>query len=236
MSDLFAFDLADGLASGQCPLCHALDVHLRRWLESFWREGRRDPGARERFYAAGGFCRRHAWALHELAGVEGVGVAVADVYGRLAERDLATLDGLLRARRGPRKRAGARLQRRRDCSACVEEAEALPRKAQFLLELLSDAPGRSRYEAGHAVCFAHLVAALEVAGGDDDAGRYLLDDWRRRLEELRGRLHEYDRKRDHRYVAERREEDERAWIDIVEHYTGSLPRSLDLEQRTTRSE
>ena len=61
MSDVFTFDLADGFASGACPICHAVALDERRWLDSFWREGWRDPETRRKFYgggsAGGAFCR-----------------------------------------------------------------------------------------------------------------------------------------------------------------------------------
>lgn len=221
MSDLFTFDLEDGLAAGNCPLCFALDRHLRRWLDEFWREGRQSAPARKRFYAGGGFCPAHAWLFRELVAAGGSGAAIADVYGRLAEQDVASLDEALTGRR---RRGGGSLadvlRRGAGCSACGEAAAALPRKAEFLLGLLETSPGRERYARSAGVCHAHLLALLDEAGRREDLGRFLLEDWRHRLADVRRRLAEYDRKRDHRYAAERTEDDERAWTDVIRRYAG----------------
>ena len=220
MSDLFTFELADGLASGRCPLCYAVASDVRRWLDSFWREGRQDRGARKRFYAAGGFCQRHAWLLHELVAAHS-GAAIADVYGHLAEHDLAALEVLL-AKNGKRRRPDwRRLQRGARCSACIEEADALDRQAQFFLELLATDTGRRRYQRARGVCFPHLLALLENADNDERLARYLLEDWRRRLDDVRRRLAHFDRTRDHHFAAERRDEDERSWTDVIHHYVGA---------------
>jgi hypothetical protein len=223
VSDVFSFDLADGLASGQCPLCYAVACDERRWLDSFWREGRQNPDARKRFYAGGGFCRRHAWLLHELVATDGSGAAIADIYGNLAEQDLATIDNVDGSSRDRRKPLHARLQRTAACSACSEEAEAVVRKAYFFLELIATEAGRRRYERSRGVCFTHLLSLLQAAGKDDTAVLYLLGDWRRRLTELRQRLADFDRKRDHRYADERRDDEQRSWTDIIHHYVGGPP-------------
>lgn len=221
MTDLFAFDLEDGLASGECPVCFALVLHMRRWLDAFWREGRQSPEARERFYAGGGLCRSHAWQLHELVSAGGgSGAAIADLYGRLAEHDLAALDELLDGRRSRLRAAASELQANVPCFACAEEAEALPRKAEFFLELLATGAGQDRYARSAGVCRPHLLAVLEVAGRREESVRFLLEDWRRRLGDLRRRLADYDRTRDYRFAAERTAEDERSWTDVIGVYVG----------------
>jgi hypothetical protein len=218
VSDIFSFELADGLASGACPLCYALDVDIRRWLDFFWREGRQNTEARKQFFAGGGFCRRHAWQLHASL-ADHSGAAIADLYGRLAERDQALLDDLL-AHRAPPRKALQRLLRPRECAACVWESEALERKASFFLDLLATDAGRERYERSRGACFGHLLALLEAVE-DDELGTYLLADWRQRLEQLQRRLARYDRTRDHRYIRERTADDERSWTDVIHQYAGT---------------
>jgi hypothetical protein len=176
MGGLFTFDLDDGLASGCCPICYALALDERRWMESFWREGRQGKAARERFYAGGGFCTRHAWLLHELALAGSSGVAVADVYGGLAGRDIAALE---RRHELPARKAR--------CSACVARDEALTRKAEFLLELMATESGRARYTRSRGLCFGHLGAMLDLAG-EGELADFVLDDWRRRVDDVRERL------------------------------------------------
>lgn len=220
MTDLFGFDLADGLASGECPVCFAMRRHSRRWLDSFWREGRQDPATRMRFYAAGGFCAAHAWLLHDIVGDSGA--AIADVYGRLAEQDLARIDKLL-ARRRARRLPADFLRRPAACLVCAEEAEALPRKSEFFLELLATEAGREHYRGSTGLCYDHLLSALATAGDRERLARWLLEEWRIRLAELRRRLAEYDRKRDHRYAAERRDDEREALTDVVRRYVGPAP-------------
>jgi hypothetical protein len=217
VTDLYSFELADGIASGECPLCYAIAGDVRRWLDSFWREGRQSPEARRRFFASGGFCPRHAWLLHDLL-AEHSGAAIADLYGHLAERDLATIDHLL-AKQRLRKLAQP-LRRQAQCAACTEEADALDRKTTFLLELLATETGARGYERSCGLCYTHLVMVLDAAGDDDPVARFLLAEWRRRLEELRDRLAVFDRTRDYRYAAERTASDERSWTDVIHHYVG----------------
>ena len=223
VNDLFSFDLVDGLASSECPLCYAIDSEVRRWLDSFWREGRQSHDARRRFFTGGGFCRRHAWILCELLS-QYSGAAIADLYGRLAEHDLSRLAQVISQRRQGAK-ASRHLQRRAICSACEEEGEVLERKAAFLAELLSDATGRARYECSYGVCYPHLLALIAATDGDESLTRYVLNDWSRRLSGLRRRLAEYDRTRDYRYASERSRVDERSWEEVVQQYVGAPPRA-----------
>jgi len=214
MTDLFAFDVNDGLASGRCPLCHAAQADFERWIDSFWREGRKDPAARRRFYDGGGFCARHAWLLHDRIADHGKsGAPIADLYGALADRDLAELERGVPQRHGP-------------CSACVAESEALERKTHFLLELLSSPTGRERYERSQGLCFRHLASAVERCEKDRRMRGYLIAEWRNRLSDVRARLEEFDRKRDHRFAAEMGEDDRQAWSDVIRRYAGEreLPR------------
>jgi hypothetical protein len=203
VSDLFRFDLADGFASGRCPICHAVALDERRWVESFRREGRRDPEARTRFWAGGGFCARHASLLSELVAESGSGAAVADVYGALADRDLAELDAVVSGR--SRKTRHATLSRTADCSACVAAADALERKVHFFLELLGTFAGRARYEPSAGLCRTHLESVVGYAGRDEETALYLIGEWRQRLAAVRQRLHEDERG---------------SWPDIIRLYVG----------------
>jgi len=220
MTDLFGFDLQDGLESGHCALCFAMARHTRRWLDSVWKEGRRDPETRKRFYASGGFCPRHAWLLRELVGESDA--AIADLYGHLADKDLARLHDEL-GRRRQRRRCADVLRREADCSACTEETEALPRKCVFLLELLATDSGREKYERSAGVCLLHLVDLLDAAEHVEGDSRYLLQDAQRRLSELRGRVADYDRTRDYRWAHERRQSDRQVCTEIIEQYVGAQP-------------
>src|SRR5207247_4233966 len=66
LPDIFGYDIVEGLRRSGCPLCRVEAIDDGRWMGSFWREGKQDANARRHFYAAGGFCRDHAWLLHRL--------------------------------------------------------------------------------------------------------------------------------------------------------------------------
>lgn len=221
MPDIFGYDIVEALRRSGCPLCRADAIDDRRWMNSFWREGKQDPGTRRRFYAAGGFCRHHAWLLHWLVAAEAAGAAIADIYGSLAERDIAWLDEL-RARldRGKRRRE-APPGRSGRCPACVAHEAATKRKVHFFVELLSEPEVRPRYRSSGGLCFDHLARALEHAlDTDEEVARFLLNDWRERLVAVRDQLAEFDRKRDHRYAAEPRGEEQSSWTEVIRRYVG----------------
>jgi hypothetical protein len=223
VSDLFSFDLADGFVSGRCPICYALAVDERRWLDSFWREGRRDPDTRRRFYSTGGFCASHAWLLHQLAVDADAGSAVADVYGGLAAHDLSELDGLISGgipRR--RKGGGSVLHRVGECSACVAGAEALERKVHFFLVLLGREVGRERYERSAGLCLVHLRAAIAVDECGGETGLFLVRDWRRRVAAASERLAEFDPTRKPQHAGSG-EDVRRPWTDLIRLYVGDPP-------------
>lgn len=226
MPDFFSYELVEAMVRPGCPVCAALDVADKRWIDSFWREGRFDRGARRRFYAAGGFCREHAWRLHESVEKAAAGSAIADVYGNLAGMDLDRLaevsDGLASARR----RRRLHLTRKAECPACVERKRDLERNAYFLTEALQEESVRGRYVRSDGLCFEHLAAVAEYASTEaPDVAAFLLDDWRRRLTELRDQLAEYDRKRDYRYKHEPRGDEQHSWTDAIARYAGRPPRS-----------
>jgi len=223
VSDLYGFDLDDAIESGQCVLCHVVARAERRWLDSFWREGRRDPSARQKFYAAGGFCRRHAWLLQELVASAGTGAPIADVYGALANRDLPILDTVIEGLDRPLRSPARRLRRPKPCPACADAAEAERRKAHFLLEMLAQPPARNRYRRSGGLCFSHLRLVLEESSGDAELRCFVARDFRRRLDDLRRRLEAYERSRDHRYRGTADSAALASWTDVVRLYAGEQP-------------
>jgi hypothetical protein len=211
MPTIFTDEVTAAMSSKGCPLCRVTADDDRRWLEIFRREARRDADLRHGFFAAGGFCRRHAWALHDSAEAA---LAVADVYGALADRDLASLDGFDRRRRRSLRRTGR-------CPACVAGEEALERKVFFFLQALATETVGQRYVTSDGLCFAHLAAVIEQAGGDDERTiAFLVEDWRGRLAAVRARLADFDRKRDHRYAHERRGDEQDSVTAVVGRYVG----------------
>lgn len=221
MPDIFGYDIVEALRRSGCPLCRVDAIDDRRWMSSFWREGKQDPGTRRRFYAAGGFCREHGWLLHRLVAAEAAGAAIADVYGSLAERDIVWLDQL-RANldRGKRRRQ-VPLGRSGRCPACVAHEAGGERKVHFFVELLAEPEVRPHYQSSDGLCFGHFLRALEHAlETDEEIARLLLDDWRERLAHVREQLAEFDRKRDYRYAAEPKGEEQGSWTEVIRRYVG----------------
>jgi len=223
LPDIFSYDLIEALGQPGCPLCRALSLDDRRWVDSFWREGKQDPGARTRFFEAGGFCRHHAWLLHHLVAAEGSGAAIADVYGWLATYDLRWLDRIKTSLEGrQRRRRSAVLKRRRPCPACFARDEAVKRKVHFFVDYLREPPVQEVYTNSQGLCFIHLAAVVEHALAADapELALFLLDDWRRRLVEVRLELAEFDRKRDYRYASEPKGAEQRSWTEAIRLYVG----------------
>jgi Family of unknown function (DUF6062) len=221
LPDIFGYDIVEALRRSDCPLCCVETVDDRRWMDSFWREGKQDSGTRRRFYAAGGFCRHHAWLLHRLVAAEAAGAAIADVYGSLAERDIAWLDELRASLARGRRRQRAPLRRGGRCPACVALEAAAERKIHFFVELLAEAAVRPHYEASDGLCFAHLARAVEDAlDTNEDVARLLLDDWRGRLARVHDQLAEFDHKRNYRYAAEPKGDEQRSWTEVIRRYVG----------------
>ncbi len=129
LPDIFGYDILEALRRSGCSLCRVEAIDDRRWMDSFWREGKQDPGTRRRFYAAGGFCRHHAWLLHRLVAAEAAGAAIADVYGSLAERDIAWLDEL----RASREAATASAAPARRALSCLRRVRRRRRAQSPLL-------------------------------------------------------------------------------------------------------
>jgi hypothetical protein len=81
---------------------------------------------------------------------------------------------------------------------------------------------RPLYESSEGLCFGHLARAVEHAldSDEEDIARLLLDDCRERLVRVRDQLAEFDRKRDHRYAAEPKGEEQRSWTEVIRRYVG----------------
>ncbi len=168
LPDIFGYDILEALRRSGCSLCRVEAIDDRRWMDSFWREGKQDPGTRRRFYAAGGFCRHHAWLLHRLVAAEAAGAAIADVYGSLAERDIAWLDELRASLDRGKRRRRAPLRRGGRCPACVASAGDAERKVHFFVELLAEAEVRPHYQSSDGLCVAHFARALAHALDTDE--------------------------------------------------------------------
>ena len=217
--EIFAAFRQDG-----CPLCRTEAVSEGRYIASFLREGWRVRSARAHFNRAGGFCRRHGWELYGAAHEELTGAGVAAVYGQLPKRDLTALDELLAEARGRRWSRTVRDYVRREsrCPACSAMERIRASHASFLVELLGDELGQDTYGASDGLCFNHLrdsvLSALDRRGAEGVA-RYLLEDWRLRLDSLGHQLREYDRKRSYDNP-EPTAAEQCAWTEVIRRYVG----------------
>lgn len=208
-----------------CPLCRSAATSEARYVASLLREGWRDRTARNNFIRAGGFCRRHGWQLYGAAQEEHTGAGVADVYGQLARHDLKALQDLLADSAGRRWSRAVRehLHRDRRCQACNAMERVRQDHASSLVELLGDEPGRDAYRSSDGLCFNHLRDAVLAAlgrRGRDQVCRFLLEDWRSRIQTLSGQLAEYDRKRNYNSPDQPTEAERQSWSAVIARYVG----------------
>lgn len=220
MPDIFSYEIVEALHSTGCPLCRALAIEDVRWVETFRREARNDPAIRADFFAGGGFCRHHAWLFHRLVALAVSPAAIADTYGWLAEQDLEWLDEVERALAGGRRR-GSALERSKTCPACQALCDAVGRKIEIFVGVVSEPDVRARYEHSDGLCFNHLSTVVgQVRESDAECARFLLRDLRRRLQHIRGQLADLERRRDYRYRDEPEGEEQHAWTDVIALYVG----------------
>lgn len=217
--DIFTLELETALAEAGCPLCRVDYIDQRRWMQTFIREGHRDPGVRRRFSASGGFCSAHAELFSEMARQQEKIVVVGVVYRALVDQDLIHLRSLREDARGRRRRelrwhSGV-------CPACFEQERSAESKCFFFCEALADDAFRRRYASSDGLCARHFVSSLEQATERKlPAYEFLIDDWLERLTSLQAGLSEYHRKRDYRYADEPRGEEQQAPIASLRHYAG----------------
>jgi len=224
VADIFTDELQAALGAPGCPVCRVVADSVRRWMDSFSREGRNDRATRGAFFAAGGFCQQHG-LLFETVGQSSRGdTAVADVYRWLADRDIELLAATRSQLARPHRRLRLRLDRHGRCPGCEESDAATQRKLSFLVEALRGSATRERYTSSDGLCVPHLFeAARRTASEQPELSRFLLDDGQRRLTELCAQLDEFDRKRDHRFRHEAKGPEQRAPSDAIRRYLGGVP-------------
>jgi hypothetical protein len=219
--DISNLDLAAALSRRGCPVCRVLAADEERYVATFAREGRFAARARARFFAAGGYCRRHAELLVANAARAQTGMAIVDLYGRLARYDRMRLAALRTSWGGRFRRRVRVLPRSRWCPACVDAEQRLDRKSAFLVDLLAEDGAWSAYAASDGLCLAHLIPVAEAAQRvDTRIADRLLEDWCHRVRDLELELAEYDRKRDYRYAHEPKGEEQDSWRRIIRRYVG----------------
>jgi hypothetical protein len=224
MPDLSNYEIARAFREPGCPLCRVVAADEERSMQQFWRDSRLLPRVRLRFFASGGFCRRHAWLMHDqVMRATSRGGVLTDIYGAMVARDLRRIAMVIDGGRGRIKLAeglGA-LAHRLECRACEELAESTSRRAHFFCQLLREKGMVGSYRASDGLCLPHLEAVLHRCAEDEpELGRVLLADWSDRLAALQGQLAEFERKRDYRHADELRGDEQRAPSDAVRRYAG----------------
>lgn len=196
-----------------CALCRHADRVDRQAAWSFLYEGRDASELLDGVRAAGGFCRHHGDLVLSVAMAGDLTAGLAAVYEYLIAGDRGAI-----AAAGKRRR-GAGLFARGGCPLCRRRRQAESRMAAFVAgRLVLDAQVRRTYEGCDGFCRVHLVEVLD-ATDDADAARWLLADADRRLRALAAGLHEYRRKRDHRFHAEPRGDEQRAPLSARRFYS-----------------
>lgn len=226
LPDLSNYEIARAFHEVGCPLCRVVAADEERSMQQFWRDSRLLPAVRRGFFASGGFCRRHAWLLHEQVMRAGRGGALTDIYDAMLARDAARIATILDGHREQQNVA----ETLRDfvhqtaCRACEEVEATTKRRAYFACNLLQEDGMAAAYRASDGFCFRHLTDVLAAIGdGDSELRLRLLADWGERIAALRNGLAEFERKRDYRHADELRGDEQRAPTDAVRRYAGEQP-------------
>ena len=161
--------------------------------------------------AGGGFCHDHAY---KIAGLSSHQLSVT--YSFIA-KDLA--DKVAKARDNPAgnissggKKAKHRfdlLKRNKPCPVCDTIKFYEKYAAGAVVPLLSEAENRELYQKSTGFCRNHLLQVLDLATPEIED--FLLDDYKRRLEELNDEFQEYFRKLDYRNAWEPKGAEQDTW-------------------------
>lgn len=203
------FRLVEACERPGCPVCRCLEVDARRYLDALLHEQVTDPDLRVRLYGSWGFCNWHAWMLRETSAPAFGSSIISDDLLNLAGRRLERPS--LRPILGPRGPVGWLLRRfgrrrppalvelyrgRSICPACGETAESEARYLQAALEFVDDAQFDEAYARSQGLCVPHVVRALEIGSGREQAATLIartLPKWAELRRDLAGFIgkHEY---------------------------------------------
>lgn len=173
-----------GLAHGECPLCHAAHKAEKQYLWYFFDEYSTGGEELDRLRAAHGFCARHAGGLARIE-VENLKSTLA-----ISQTYEDTLTGLAEELR--RLGEGGSLSDE-PCPACVVRDEEVEHSVGYLLAMLERPATRERFASSPGLCVPHFRLVLEAA--EDAAVRDLLVAVERHAaESLRDELSEHIRK------------------------------------------
>jgi hypothetical protein len=185
-----------------------------------------------------GFCRRHAWyflglewaSMHDSLSMAALGEGLVEAAEEVLD---AFLDAARprpqrkRAARAPLEELARALAPAEPCPACQVQADHEGYAATVLVRILEDPGWRQRFLESDGLCLPHFRRAVGVEETPERL-RWLIEDQRRRLHELRLDLEEYGRKHDYRF----RHEESGPEADAAVRATGALAGSwFDLPRR-----
>ncbi len=181
------YDLLDAFRLDGCPVCRLCLAGTERYFDSLNFECINDASVRDRFRAAHGFCRQHAYQwLGQHGRVLATAIIYKDVYTDLREKlrelryeepgTFASLAAHLRSRlMGSRFSALTpwldRLTGRRarvlvgedPCPGCVVRAREEEKAIEALLDSIDEPGFEKAYSLSTGLCLPHLKRALAAA-------------------------------------------------------------------------
>jgi hypothetical protein len=199
------YDLVDAFAHDGCAVCRLASQRLAHYFEAINHEAIGDPGVRERFAEAGGYCNAHAWQWLHSAYLLGTATLYRDLMQRIRQ-DVETLTWQptpLLARVGKRfgNRSSGRDSQSESCAACTWQQEMETMLATTVAENLHDPAFRTACEASSGFCLPHfrqIIARVKTAEDFTLLKQQML----RQETTLLADLAEIIRKHDYRYQNE----------------------------------
>ncbi len=197
-----------------CPICRVGEEAVQHYLRFVLHESVNDLATRSLLSAAWGFCRRHAWhflrfeweTFKDGTGTATIAEGLIETAEHLLDRYLASAGSNSRSTLKRKEWAEIRRLLREltpsgPCPACDIQSQHEAYAITVLLDLLSEPAWREQFSDSDGLCLAHLRLALDQQGQVESV-RWLIEDQRRRLKELKADLGEYLRKHSYRFRQE----------------------------------
>ncbi|NPV53738.1 MAG: hypothetical protein HPY71_09475 [Firmicutes bacterium] len=239
--------LRKALQESGCPVCRLVREASDIFYKWFVIETYGEPPLLERL-SHGGFCQYHAWEVARIAGervsftyeflVSSAEVklrellSVALACSREAKEGGQTNSssdsrgwrrGLGRFIKGRMRcryvRAVHNFERKEPCPLCQTLQDAETFASKLLVEMLQEPVGRALFTQSEGLCLEHFAMVLTYASPETAA--FLAQDYLQRMADLREGFREYFRKKDYRFAAEPKGEEQVTWLKAVERFAGS---------------
>ena len=222
------FELLDALKHPGCPVCRLAEKTVTQFFDNLIYENVNDPGIRQSFRAAYGFCNTHAWQLVQAGGTSGIAIlyreAVQDMLEAIdkANFDPAQGGGLrwLQQALGNGKASDAtaelvqQLTPQVDCPACQLRNDRAGMMIDVLLEHLLEDELSGAFESSSGLCLPHFRTALRRVQ-DATSFQRLAETQLSILRHVKSELDELIRKYDYRFAQEPVGQEADAWMRAV---------------------